>query len=157
VLLGFTASRKDLRAFKQQFVRSNTRSVYKADDDDVWVAQLPQVQELAQAIEQRRLELGKTSGFEKLYSRVVLLYFGGMAKHLESLKPFLKPGAQLAYVVGDQASYFRILIKTGEILAEIAANLGYSVSGIDLFRTRFSTATKDSLREEVVLLEWPGR
>jgi len=157
VLLGFTASRKDLRAFKQQFVRSNTRSVYKADDDDVWVAQLPQVQELAQAIEQRRLELGKTSGFEKLYGRVVLLYFGGMAKHLESLKPFLKPGAQLAYVVGDQASYFRILIKTGEILAEIAANLGYRVSGIDLFRTRFSTATKDSLREEVVLLEWPGR
>lgn len=87
----------------------------------------------------------------------MLLYFGGMAKHLESLKPFLKPGAQLAYVVGDQASYFRILIKTGEILAEIAANLGYRVSGIDLFRTRFSTATKDYLREEVLLLEWPGR
>ena len=115
VLLGFTRNKKDLRAFKQQFVRSNTRSVYKSDDDDVWVAQLPKIQELARAIEQRRLELAKTSGFEKLYSRVVLLYFGGMAKHLDSLKPFLKPGAKLAYVVGDQASYFRILIKTGEL------------------------------------------
>lgn len=157
VLLGFTENKKDLRAFKQQFVRSNTRSVYKADDDDAWVAQLPQVQELAQAIEQRRLELGKTSGFEKLYGRVVLLYFGGMAKHLASLKPFLKPGAKLAYVVGDQASYFRILIKTGEILAEIADSLGYKVLNIDLFRTRFSTATKNLLREEVVLLEWTGK
>lgn len=156
VLLGFTRNKKDLRAFKQQFVRSNTRSVYKSDDDDVWVAQLPKIQELARAIEQRRLELAKTSGFEKLYSRVVLLYFGGMAKHLDSLKPFLKPGAKLAYVVGDQASYFRILIKTGELLAEIADGLGYKVLGIDLFRTRFSTATRSQLREEVVLLEWPG-
>jgi len=156
VVLGCTRNKKDLRAFKQQFVRSNTRSVYKSDDDDVWVAQLPKIQELARAIEQRRLELAKTSGFEKLYSRVVLLYFGGMAKHLDSLKPFLKPGAKLAYVVGDQASYFRILIKTGELLAEIADGLGYKVLGIDLFRTRFSTATRSQLREEVVLLEWPG-
>jgi hypothetical protein len=28
--------------------------------------------------------------------------------------------------------------------------------GIDLFRTRLSTATKEQMREEVVLLRWPG-
>ena len=28
--------------------------------------------------------------------------------------------------------------------------------GIDLFRTRPSTVTGEQLREEVVLLEWPG-
>ena len=27
----------------------------------------------------------------------------------------------------------------------------------DLFRTRLSTATKKQLREEVVVLRWPGR
>ena len=100
------------------------------------------------------MELGKTSGFEKLYARVVKLYFGGMAQHLEELKPKLRPGARLAYVVGDQASYFRIMIRTGEILAEIAGDSGYEVEGIDLFRTRFSTATQNQLREEVVLLRW---
>jgi hypothetical protein len=29
--------------------------------------------------------------------------------------------------------------------------------GIDLFRTRLSTATKEQMREEVVLLRWPGK
>jgi len=156
VLLGFMSSRTDLRETKQQFVRSNTRSVYKNDSDDEWISDLPKIQNLAETIEQRRIELQKTSGFEKLYGRVVQLYFGGMARHLESLKPLLRPGAKLAYVVGDQASYFRIMIRTGQILAEVAESLGYKVIDIDLFRTRFSTATKDYLREEVVLLQWDG-
>ena len=38
-----------------------------------------------------------------------------------------------------------------------AAMLGYRVLGIDLFRTRLATATREKLREEVVVLEWPGR
>ena len=36
----------------------------------------------ADEIERRRIELGKTSGFERMYARVVKLYFGGMARHL---------------------------------------------------------------------------
>jgi hypothetical protein len=59
-------------------------------------------------------------------------------------------------VVGDQASYFRVMIRTGQLLAEIAQALGYQVVRIDLFRTRFATATKEQLREEVVVLRWPG-
>jgi hypothetical protein len=43
-----------------------------------------------------------------------------------------------------------------ELLAEIAASLGYQVVGIDLFRTRLATATKEHMREEVLLLRWPG-
>ncbi len=156
VLLGFMKDRADLRAQKQRLLRSNTRTVYKHDADERWVEHNERVQELADRIEAKRIELGKTSGFEKLYARVVRLYFGGMARHLEELKQILAPGAQLAYVVGDQASFFRILIRTGEILAEIAEELGYEVTGIDLFRSRFSTATQEQLREEVVLLRWPG-
>lgn len=156
VLLGFISSREDLRRQKQQFIRSNTRGVYKADSDHSWVEDIPRIQALADSIEERRLELGKTSGFEKQYARVVRLYFGGMARHLSELRPLLRPGAKLAYVVGDQASYFRIMIRTGQLLAEVAERLGYEVLDIDLFRTRFSTATKEQLREEVVLLKWNG-
>ena len=156
VLLGFMSSREDLRKQKQQFIRSNTRGVYKTDTDANCVKNVPRIQVLADSIEQRRLESGKTSGFEKQYAKVVRLYFGGMARHLSELRTLLRPGARLAYVVGDQASYFRVLIKTGEILAEIANNLGYEVLDIDLFRTRFSTATKQHLREEVLLLQWNG-
>lgn len=156
VLLGFITSRKELRLQKQRFIRSNTRGVYKSDTDHRWVKDVPKIQALANSIEQRRLELGKTSGFEKQYAKVVRLYFGGMARHLSDLRPLLRPGAKLAYVVGDQASYFRIMIRTGQILAELAEQLGYEVLDIDLFRTRFSTATKERLREEVVLLQWNG-
>ncbi len=157
VLLGFIRDRTQLRALKQTLIRSNTRNVYKLDDDDKWVEQHPRIQEIARQIEARRLELGKTSGFERLYARVTKLYFGGMARHLEEVKPFLRPGAQLAYVVGDQASYLRIMIRTGQILRDIATSLGYEPVGIDLWRTRIATATKAQLREEVVLLRWPGK
>ena len=98
----------------------------------------------------------KTSGFERLYAKVTKLYFGGMARHLADLRQVLRPNAQLAYVVGDQASYLRIMIRTGQILASIASGLGYEVVSIDLFRTRLATATREQLREEVVVLRWPG-
>jgi hypothetical protein len=156
VLLGFINSKADLRALKKGLVRSNTRSVYKEDKDDQLVAGNKRVQEIASAIEARRLELGKTSGFERMYHRVAKLYFGGMARHLSDLRAVLRPGAQLAYVVGDQASYLRVMIRTGEILGEIAESLGYELLRIDLFRTRLATATREQLREEVVVLRWPG-
>jgi len=156
VLLGFIRNRADLQEVKRGLLRSNTRGVYKGDDDDQWVEAFPEILRIAHAIEDRRKELGKTSGFERLYARVTMLYFGGMARHLTELRRALKPGARLAYVVGDQASYLRIMIRTGELLASIAESVGYEVTGIDLFRTRLATATRQQLREEVVVLRWPG-
>jgi len=156
VLLGFINSKEELRELKKRLVRSNTRGIYKGDDDDQWIADFPEIQRIAETIEKRRLELGKDSGFEKLYARATKLYFGGMAKHLADLRRVLRPGAQLAYVVGDQASYLRVMIRTGQILGDIAKSLGYELVDIDLFRTRIATATKEQLREEVVILKWRG-
>jgi 16S rRNA G966 N2-methylase RsmD len=156
VLLGYLNNKEDLRRLKKGLLRSNTRNVYKGDVDDAWVSHNEEIQSIANEIEKRRIELNKTSGFEKLYGRVTKLYFGGMARHFADLRQFLKPGAYLGYVVGDQASYLRVMIKTGEILADISESLGYEVVGIDLFRTRFATATKKDMREEVVVLRWPG-
>jgi hypothetical protein len=156
VLLGFLSTTHELRALKKGLVRSNTRNVYVGDDDDQRVAAQPAIQRIAEAIEARRIGMNKTSGFERLYARVTRLYFGGMHRHLETLKPLLRPGARLAYVVGDQASYLRIMIRTGELLASIAKDLGYEHVRTDLFRTRLATATRDQLREEIVVLRWPG-
>jgi len=156
VLLGFINSKEELRELKKRLVRSNTRGIYKGDDDDQWVSDFPEIQRIADEIEKRRIELGKDSGFERLYPRATKLYFGGMAKHLADLRKVLHPGAQLAYVVGDQASYLRVMIRTGQILGDIAQKLGYELAGIDLFRTRLATATKEQLREEVIILKWRG-
>ncbi len=156
VLFGFVRDKQALRGLKQGLVRSNTRSVYKTDADDALVAEHEGIQRIARLIEERRIELGKTSGFERQYARVTKLYFGGMVRHLAGLRSRLRPGARLAYVVGDQASYLRVMIRTGQILGELAQSLGYELTAIDLFRTRIATASRQHLREEVVRLRWAG-
>jgi len=157
VLLGFISNLSELRSLKKNLLRSNTRGVYKADEDDKWVSENMEIRRIATEIERRRVELNKTSGFERLYHRVTTLYFGGIAQHLASLRSILRPGAYLGYVVGDQASYLRVMIRTGQLIAQIADSLGYKVESIDLFRTRIATATGEHLREEVVVLRWPGK
>ncbi|TSA27810.1 MAG: DNA methyltransferase [Bacteroidetes bacterium] len=156
VLLGLITNLHDLRGLKKTFVRSNTRSVYRDDSDHLYVRDIKSIQSIAHQIEKRRIELRKTSGFEKMYSKVTLQYFGGMAKHLTNLRNCLEPGAKLAYVVGDQASYLRVMIRTGQLLAEISEKLGYKVLDLELFRTRFATRSKEELREEVLILEYKG-
>lgn len=156
VLLGYISDRSALQVMKKDLVRSNTRGVYRNDDDDDWIKGDSEVERIATVIEERRIALGKESGFERMYHRVAKLYFGGMARHLASLRQVLRPGARLAYVVGDQTSYLRVMIRTGQILAEIAERAGYEVEAIDLFRTRHATATNEYLREEVLILRWPG-
>ncbi len=156
VLLDFMTVKADLRRNKESMIRSNTRNIFKGDDDEKWILNHRHILDLAESIESRRIELGKTSGFERHYHKVVTNYFGGMARHLAELKSALRPGAQLAYVVGDQASFFQIPIRTGKLLSDIAIDLGYQLVNIELFRTRLSTATKAQLREEVVLLRWNG-
>src|SRR2546421_867935 len=65
VLLGFVNTKPELQALKRSLIRSNTRGVYKGDNDDQWIAEHPEIHRIAAAIESRRLELGKTSGFER--------------------------------------------------------------------------------------------
>ncbi|MDR2641174.1 MAG: site-specific DNA-methyltransferase, partial [Planctomycetaceae bacterium] len=139
VLLGFLRNKNELREMKQKLLRSNSRNIYKHDNDDNFIIHHPEIIKLAETIESKRIAMGKTSGFEKMYHKVVRQYFGGMIRHLESLKPFLKKGAMLGYVVGDQASFLQIYIPTGKILADIAIRLGYKLISVDLFRTRFAT------------------
>ena len=59
------------------------------------------------------------------------------------------------YVVGDQASYLRIPIYTAQLLADVAIKVGYKVEGIELWRTRWSSATKQNIDENVLILKRP--
>ena len=157
MIRGMLTDAADLRGVKRTLPRSNSRGIYKGDDDDAWIERHPVVLDVADWIEQTRSELGKTSGCERMYHGVTRLYFGGMAQHFASLRNSLKPGAWLAYVVGDQASYLRVMIRTAGLLAEIAETLGYAVVGKNLFRTREATATRSQLNEEMLVLRWPRR
>jgi len=154
VVFGFMRDRQSLREVKANLLRSNSRNIFVNDTDDQYIRTFRPVTKLAAQIEERRIELGKTSGFERLYHKIVTHYFGGMYRHLESLKKLLAPGVKLAYVVGDQMSFFRINIPTADLLGKMAEDVGYRVEGIELWRTRLSTATKLDLNENILVLSY---
>jgi hypothetical protein len=148
-------TKADLRALKARLLRSNTRNVFAEDADDAFARDIPSVLRVADEVEAMRRKLGKTSGFERQYHRVVRLYFGGVFRHFAALLPRLRPGARCAYVVGDQMSFFRVHIRTAHLLADVALKVGYEVEGIELWRTRRSTTTGLDLEENVLILKAP--
>jgi len=153
VLLDYIKSRKDLREIKENLLRSNSRNIFVSDNDSEHITRFSRITSIAKEIEEKRVDLNKTSGFERHYHRIVLHYFGGMYRHFKTLKAFLADEFHLAYVVGDQMSFFRIHIPTAELLGEIAESLGYKVKEIELWRTRAATATRMEIDENVLILE----
>jgi len=160
LLLGILADKKHLRTVKEKLLRSNTRNVFIKDDDKDEVKDFTAIQQVCEAIESRRKELDKTSGFERLYHKVVAHYFGGMRRHFRRLREKLVPGAQLAYVVGDQLSFLMVPVPTANLLAQVAEAEGLQVIGCDLWRERTGTKIRNDtegrrivkVREEVLLL-----
>jgi hypothetical protein len=163
ILLRLVTDRHSLRGVKESLLRSNTRNIFVDDRDGEEVREFKSIQKVCREIERRRIELRKDSGFERLYHKVVAHYFGGMRRHLRALRPKLRKGAQLAYVVGDQMSFLMVPIATARLLGEVAEAEGYSVTGCDLWRERVGTKVRNSvekvktvrIREEVLLLKGP--
>ena len=161
ILLGLITSPKMLRSVKNSLIRSNTRNTFAEDRDAEEVKDFQSIQKICQAIEERRNFLRKTSGFERLYHKVVAHYFGGMRLHFRSLHARLREKAQLAYVVGDQLSYLMVHIPTARILSEIAESEGFRIVRFDHWRNRQATRSKYGgelnkklkIREEVLILE----
>ena len=152
IILGLLTNKKELRDLKEHLLRSNSRNIFVTDTDAEYIRDFDSVNRIADAVESKRLALKKTSGFEKMYQKIVRHYFGGMYRHFASLKSLLKPNARLAYVVGDQMSFFRTHIPTAKLLAEIVEQLGYHVEEIELWRTRLATATKTQIDENILIL-----
>jgi hypothetical protein len=161
ILLGLFSTKAELREMKELLLRSNTRNVFVNDSDGREVEAFQSIADICRQIERRREELNKTSGFERLYHKVVAHYFGGMRRHFRALRPKLRRGARLAYVVGDQLSFLMVPVPTGKILAEIAAAEGFSIIRRDLWRERVGTKIRNDLenrktvrvREEVLILK----
>ena len=161
ILLRLMTDKASLRGVKESLLRSNTRNIFVDDRDGEEVREIASIQKICRQIETRRIELNKDSGFERLYHKVVAHYFGGMRRHLRSLRPKLRGKARLAYVVGDQLSFLMVPIATARLLAEVAGAEGYKTIGCDLWRERVGTKVRNSLtnqktvriREEILLLQ----
>lgn len=151
VFLGFVTDLGGLRSVKKEMIRSHSKGIYSTDDDGSLVDDVVSVQRIADELA-RRAD-GLTYGFAKLYPRIITEYFGGMRRHLRSLRPLMEDGGIAAYVVGEQTCYLQTYTPTATILGEIAELEEFEVKEILPFRVRTgSTGRGRLIREEVLVL-----
>jgi hypothetical protein len=144
------SDRNSLRSIKRNMVRSHSKNIYVDDTDSSMVAKHRALAGLVRRIDERVAD--RDYGFAKLYSRVTTEYFGGMKRHLQSVRPLLRRRAILAYVVGDQSSYLQVPVKTANILATIAEETGYDVVDVRHWRDRTSRSASKTIGEHILIM-----
>lgn len=150
---GYVSHAADIRVIKKRLIRCCTRNIYSGDDRYKDVSRFGAINSVVRAIE-REAE-NYTHGFARLYSRVVEEYFGGMYQHFQEVARVLRRGSRCAYIVGDQASFFSIQIKTAEILSRLANSKNVGLREVDSVRLRplrGSCGAKSSSNHEWLLI-----
>ena len=132
-------------------IRSNTKNIYKEDNDSTFVVGHPAIKKIV--TELKRNIQSKSHSFARLYPTVVKEYFGGMKRHFMSLQDLLAPRAKCAYVVGDQSCYLQVHIPTAEILSSIAEDVGFKTLEIKHWRSRRSSTTSKEIDENILFLQ----
>src|SRR5690606_6570418 len=98
-------TQKEFRKIKKRMLRASTTNIYKEDNDREPVRNLESISKLTGLIQERLEHDGATSGFEKLYTKLVWEYFGGMYLALEQCFTTLCPGGKIALLVSDSHAF----------------------------------------------------
>ena len=142
----------DFRTIKKRMLVGSTTNIYKENNDRQYVEGNHLITEVTNEI-QRRLDAdGATSGFEKLYTKLVWEYFGGMAKMFMEAYKVMKVGGKFSLLVSDSHAFKMVHIRTAVILGDIARNLGFSDVEIELWQNKRSTSHHYNLREEILTI-----
>ena len=142
----------DFRTIKKRMLVGSTTNIYKENNDRTNVRGNRLITEVTDEI-QRRLDAdGATSGFEKLYTKLVWEYFGGMAKMFQEAYAIMKEGGKFSLLVSDSHAFKMVHIRTAVILADIARQIGFSSSEIELWQNKRSTSHHYNLREEILTI-----
>lgn len=147
-LLDFVKNMEDVQKLKKTMIKGSTKLIYKEDNYGEYVKDFKSVQEAADRIGEALSD--KNWGFD--YPKMIREYFGGMYLCLKEFYKIMRKGSYNLQVVGDQ-TYKNIVIPVGEIFVEIAKDIGYSDTHIELFRTRRSTTHEIPLPEEIVVIK----
>ena len=155
VFSGHVSSRDDLRKLKKGFLRSSSKNVYKEDQLAQHVRRFPEVQDIIKTISEKAAE--RTSGFARVYPRLVGEYFGGMYKHFHTLGTILRPSNKIAYVIGNQSSFFATPIATAQIVAKLAESCNSGLKLLDMEPIKEMRGTRGDVnwtnKEWLLLLE----
>lgn len=156
IFQGYASDIKSFRTIKKRMIRGSTTNIYKEDREKIRVANINSIQNVTNMIDERLKNDGATSGFEKLYTKLVWEYFGGMYNTLSECYKVLKPGGKIALLVSDSHAFKMVHIKTAEILKEIGEIVGFVNGEIVLWQNKISTSHKYLLRENALILQKPN-
>lgn len=150
--MNYVQDMKDFRRIKQRLMRSATTNIYRADDEAQYVRDIDSIKVATDLIAQRLKASNATSGFEKLYTKLVWEYFGGMYLNLLGVRQTLKKGGKIYLLVSDSHAFKMVHIETAKILAEIGLKAGFSDSEILLWQDKISTSHKYHIPENILVL-----
>lgn len=152
IAMGYAQNVEEFRTIKKRMLRGSTTNIYHEDDDKKHIKDIQSIQKITSLINERLIHDGATSGFEKLYTKLVWEYFGGMYLALKEIHKILKPNGKISLLVSDSHAFKMVHIQTAEILAEIGKFIGYSKIDIELWQDKVSTSHKYNLRENTLTL-----
>lgn len=153
ILNDFANSLEQFRIIKQRMLRGSTTNIYKTDREGEFVKDIRDITKIVSLIDERLKEDGATSGFEKLYTKLIWEYFGGMyLVFLEAMK-ILKPGGKFFLLVSDSHAFKMVHIKTAHILQTLAEKIGFKNCHIELWQCKTTTSHAYKLLENILTIE----
>ena len=152
---GFATDLSSFRTIKKRMIRGSTTNIYRTDCDRDVVSDISDIKLVTDEIDMRLKADGATSGFEKLYTKLIWEYFGGMAYTLSECLKVLTPGGKIALLVSDSHAFKMVHIKTAELLAKVGEKVGFTNPEIVLWQMKNSTSHKYKLRENILILQKP--
>lgn len=147
IFMDYATSNEEFRTIKKRMVRGSTTNIYKEDKEREQINDIDSIQKVTNLIDERLKADNATSGFEKLYTKLVWEYFGGMYNTFLTAKKVLKKNGKFSLLVSDSHAFKMTHIKTAEILGEVALKAGFSSVDIELWQNKISTSHKYNLHE----------
>jgi DNA modification methylase len=148
-------SLEEFRVIKKRMLRGSTTNIYKEDNEGNSVRDITEISEIVAKIDVRLKEDGATSGFEKLYTKLIWEYFGGMYSMFEEALKVMKSGATFSLLVSDSHAFKMVHIPTADLLKLVAEKAGFIDSKIELWQLKNTTSHKYKLLENILTVTKP--
>ena len=156
IFLKYAQSILEFREIKKRMLRASTTNVYKSDNEGELISNIKSISKVTSKIHARLKEDGASSGFEKLYTKLVREYFGGMYKVFTETLEVLKPGGKFILLVCDSHAFKMVHIETAKLLKKVGEKAGFQNPHIELWQHKNSTSHKYKLLENIITLEKPA-
>jgi DNA modification methylase len=155
LLLGYAQTLEEFRKIKKRMLVGSTTNIYKESNHRELIKHIPSIKKVIDQIDERLKADKATSGFEKLYTKLVGEYFGGMSQVFEEAYKVLKPGGKFSLLVSDSHAFKMVHIETAKLLGEVAADVGFKNIHIELWQYKNSTSHKYKLLENILTVQKP--